>query len=229
MEPNIMNHRSRNLAVVLLLASAVALSGCEEKTSPDVLAQPTPTSASATPAPAQTPKAPEDGKNDLSISSDQGNENVQPEPEATPKPTATPTVSDIEEPKLSHYTTAEPRLLGVSLEDDKPTVLRLLGEPADKFVMEDEASPITVYGYDGSMIGFDDKDRVVFVSVNEGSVDPGLNGVRVGSTSDECHRLLGEPDQGSEFVLSYRSAGAVLKLDVDPNSEVIHSIKLFEE
>ena len=119
------------------------------------------------------------------------------------------------------------RLMNITLEDNRETVISKHGQPLETYVMEDEADPVSVYQYADFSVGFNQEGRVEFVDVSSPDADPGLNGVKPGTSVDECLALLGKPAVQTEYVLNYMTDTAVLKMDIDPVDQVIISIKLF--
>lgn len=125
------------------------------------------------------------------------------------------------------YTSQNPVLMGLALGDSEKEVLRQHGEPIGKYVMDDGVSPISVYDYEEFSVGFDQKQKLEFVDVASPDTDPGLNGLKLGQHEDNAVKALGKPDTNTGYVLSYHTKSTVLKLDVDPKTKIIQSIKLF--
>lgn len=125
------------------------------------------------------------------------------------------------------YTAQKPLLMGVALLEAKDKVEALHGKPKDQFVMDDEGGSLTVFDYDGFAIGFNTKNQVEFVDVTSADIDPGLNGLKLGQTPDEAVHALGKADTVTDYVLSFKTKTSILKLDVDPKTKTIQSIKLF--
>jgi hypothetical protein len=119
------------------------------------------------------------------------------------------------------------QLMGISLNQTREQVIGKYGAPVETFVMENEADPLTVYRYSNFQVGFDRDGQVEFVDVISPEADPGLNGVRLGTTVDVTIKVLGKPDIQTEYVLNYISETTILKMDIDPNTKQINSIKLF--
>jgi hypothetical protein len=141
------------------------------------------------------------------------------------KPQPTPT--DSIEPALPAYSPKQPKVMGLALNDIQQNVVSRYGEPNESYVMEDPAEPITVYQYEGFSVGFNSGKRIQFIDVSSDKVNPGLNGLQLGQTTSQALNLLGKPDTNSAYVLSYNTASAILKLDIDPTTKTIQSIKLF--
>lgn len=125
------------------------------------------------------------------------------------------------------YKEESPTLLGLTLKSSSDDVLAKLGKAKTTFTMEDDADPITVYDFAGFSVGFNKNNALEFVDVHSADVDPGLHGLRIGQKSADAISALGKPDTNSTYVLTYRSKGTILKLDLDPKTDTIRSIKLF--
>lgn len=121
----------------------------------------------------------------------------------------------------------QPSLMGIRYGDKQEKVKAQFGNPKNIFTMEDPAEPITVYDYKDFSVGFNKANLVEFVDVSSSQVEPGLNGLRLGQSSADAAHVLGKPDTHSSYVMSYKSKTAVLKLDIDPKTKSIQSIKLF--
>lgn len=115
--------------------------------------------------------------------------------------------------------------MGVKIGSAKSDVIALFGKASKQFSMEEDG--IDVYDYGDFSIGFNGKNSVEFVDVHSGDIDPGLHGLRLGEPMQNAVNILGKPDSKTAYVLSYKSQGTVLKLDLDPKDTTIQSIKLF--
>lgn len=188
--------------------------------------------------PARTAEPKEADKKDaIHISSTSGTETGEPKTAkkqvdkkaADPAPAA----SGNKESKKVNYDVNEPfdpekpKLMGLSIHDTKDHVLKKFGKPQKEYVMEDDISPISVYEYPVFSVGFDTSGKVQFVDVSSGDVNPGLNGLRLGQKKADAIKALGEPDANTDYVMNYEANGIILKLDIDPKTQVINSIKLF--
>ena len=118
-------------------------------------------------------------------------------------------------------------LMGLRLSDTRTTVEQKYGKPETEYEMEDEPNPIAVYEYAGFSVGFDVSGTILFVEITSKDTDPGLNGLRLGHSVKSALDALGEPDTRTDYALSYKTGESVLKLDVDPKTGTIQSIKLF--
>jgi hypothetical protein len=135
-------------------------------------------------------------------------------------------------PKLpeTKWDKEKPTLAGISLALLKTDVKAKLGNPADSYSQEGDAGSIGICDYDGLSIGFDSEQQgVLFIEVYSVNVATGLNGVKVGDLEDIAVKALGKPDSQSSYLLTYKTTNSLLKLDLDPESHEILSIKLFKQ
>ncbi|WP_281886173.1 DUF4309 domain-containing protein [Paenibacillus sp. YYML68] len=127
------------------------------------------------------------------------------------------------------YSQAKPTLLGITLKTKRSSIIEDLGKPKEEFIMDEDEDPITVYDYTDFLIGFDSLDQVHFIDVRSEKIDTGLNGVKLGDPTSSITKALGKPTTNSNYVITYKASGSVLKLDIDPKTQTINSIKLFAE
>ncbi|MEB3100189.1 hypothetical protein [Ferviditalea candida] len=130
---------------------------------------------------------------------------------------------DVNEP----FNASRPTLMGFKIHDKADDVLRRFGQPTDRFQMDDPSFPITVYEYPGFSIGFNPAEEIVFIEVNSDKINPGLNGLRLGDSIGKALETLGKPDSKTDYVITFQSEDITLKLDIDPASKTVSSIKLF--
>lgn len=126
----------------------------------------------------------------------------------------------------AEFNRKQPKLKGIGLSDTEEQVRQLWGTPVSQFVMDDE-EPIHVLEYDGFSFGCHDDDKVVFVEVSGDGSSTGIKGLHIGGKSDTAAKALGNPDQDTGYAWSYQAASALLRLDLDPKTGKIQSVKLF--
>ncbi|MVO98568.1 hypothetical protein [Paenibacillus lutrae] len=135
-----------------------------------------------------------------------------------------------EKPQVSPdkaYRVSKPTLMGATLGTPKEEVLNLFGKARNTFIMDEDPQAVTVYEYPDFSIGFNVFDRLEFIQVLSPDIDPGLSGLHLGDSIGEALNVLGKPDNRTDYVLAYKALNTILKLDVDPGSGTIKSIKLF--
>jgi Tfp pilus assembly protein PilP len=217
-------------AGALLLGLAITVTGCR---SGDHTAEPEPTAAytpvsGSEPVPAASPVQPStspDTQNQEKQSNaanavqqagagdTSGNQVAAPVPAKSRK-------------TFEAYSVEKPQLMGVAVGEAQSKTVQLHGQPFSTYVMED-ADPITVFEYEGFNVGFNGSKTVEFVEIATDDIDPGLNGLRLGQTTADALQALGKPDASTEYVWSYKTKQTILKLDVDPKTKTLQSIKLF--
>ncbi|WP_159887179.1 DUF4309 domain-containing protein [Paenibacillus puerhi] len=177
---------------------------------------------SSVPAPA-TP-LPSSEKVSLASADTETKNATEPDSPKGKTPSSKPKI-EIENP----YTQAKPTLLGLTLKTNTSEILNKFGKPKDEFVMDEDADPMIVYDYGDFLIGFNSKKEVHFIDVRSADVDPGLNGLKLGDPVTAVNKALGKPTANSNYVITYKATGAMLKLDIDPKTQKINSIKLFAD
>ncbi|WP_230876322.1 DUF4309 domain-containing protein [Paenibacillus validus] len=227
------------LSVVICLAALAA--GCQSKPvavepkmqpsvqeQPPVSPAPAPEAESGTPdnaVPAPATPLPSNEKVSLASAEDKTEQ-----PSANPGSgnngaAGTKPKIEIERP----YTQAKPTLLGLTLKTNASAIVNKFGKPKNEFVMDEDSDPMTVYDYGDFLIGFNAKQELHFIDVRSSDVDPGLNGLKLGDPAADISKALGKPTASSNYVMTYKASGATLKLDIDPKTQKINSIKLFAE
>ncbi|SDW55928.1 hypothetical protein [Paenibacillus sp. CF384] len=129
-----------------------------------------------------------------------------------------------EEPK---WDPKAPKLHGISIGDAKTVLDLRLGKQTDSYMIKDEKETITVIEYPGFSIGYGSDKKVRFVEVFEKNVSSSLSGLRVGDSESAVTTALGKPTTHTASVLAYQATGALLKLDLDPETKKVLSMKLF--
>lgn len=127
------------------------------------------------------------------------------------------------------FTQSNPTLLGLTVKSSVDEVKANFGKPNGQFIMDDNTDPITVYDYTRFLIGFDKKNQLRFIEIRSTDMETGLNGLKLGDPLAEVYKSLGKPDVNTNLVLTYKASGATLKIDLDPKTQTVNSIKLFAE
>lgn len=238
-----MNNRASHLFILLL--AIYLLTGCQKQTSEPVHSPKSVKSSSESDrSPLKKHKETHSNeskskKNDFEISSPsagspsdpeensakQAQENQEPDKDTPVKKEPKKTDYNVTEP----YNAGKPTLMGLTVNDPRDKVIERFGNPENHYTMQDETDPITVFEYPDFSVGFSSSNTVQFIEVNSDRINPGLNGLRLGQKVDDAIKAIGKPDTNTDYVLGYRSSGVILKLDTDPKTNVIHSIKLFAD
>lgn len=120
----------------------------------------------------------------------------------------------------------DPSLGGIKIGAAIKALEDQVGQALDTYVLESDKEHMTVYEYAGFSVGLGKEDAVKLVEIYDGEVVSGLNGLKVGDPRETAIKLLGQPGSQSVYLLTYDAEGASLRLDVDPASNEIVSIKL---
>lgn len=131
-----------------------------------------------------------------------------------------------QEAEPGKWDTTLPTLYGTSIGDSSDTIADRYGQENDRYSLEDPAGTVTVLEYDGFSVGMNKNHTVQFVEVYEPHIAAGLNGVRIGNKPEKAVDALGKPASATDYLLIYDAEGATLKLDVNPDSNEIVSMKL---
>jgi hypothetical protein len=125
------------------------------------------------------------------------------------------------------FSDKQPKIMGLAIGEQQEKAVKQYGQPLKSYIMEDPTDPISVYQYKGFSVGFNTANEIQFIDVNSREVNPDLNGLRLGDTAAKALEALGKPDKNTSYVISYYTKTAILKLDIDPKTKTIQSIKLF--
>lgn len=158
--------------------------------------------------------------------------NVKPSAGNTAGNTVTSTATsspDTSGTGVEAYTTKKPMLMGIQLSDSMDKVVRKFGKPSSEYTLDDDRDPITIYEYPGFLVSFNKVHSVVCVEIVSQELQSGLNGLKPGQKVKDAEKALGRPDTHTHYALSYKASGTVLKLDLDPKTGTIQSIKLFAD
>jgi hypothetical protein len=232
-----MNNLIRPILVSCLPVAIASflVTGCQESSAPAPKAtidvstytpsqlQQEPTPSIVVTAPTPTPAVDDSTKHEAQVAGitkvDQGDPTLT-QAYTSPKPTAKPKVK-----AEDAYQQEKPTLMGLKLGTPKAAVLERFGKVKKQFTMEEDN--IDVYDFTDFSVGFNSKGTLEFVDVHSVDIDPGLHGLRLGQSVQDAINILGKPDVNSTYVLSYKSQGTLLKIDIDPHDNTIQSIKLF--
>lgn len=202
-----MSKTTPSIMMIILLLSFGLLSGCAGDLFPNIASErSTPTETDATTE--QTSHTV--NKKPIEISS------------TKPKKTGNTSVQ-----KEGPFDPQSPQLANIAMTDSKKRVLNLLGEPLDQYTMQDDDGPIEVLLYNGISVGFHPQKGIIFIEVSKHDIATGLAGIRVEQPVTTVIHALGKPNTETEFMISYEAADALLKMDIDPVTQEVQSIKLF--
>ena len=137
-----------------------------------------------------------------------------------------PSPSDQQEQHDHPFDRDSLHLKGIHLHTSAEDVTKIWGEPLTQLVMDDQ-EPIYVMEYEGFSIGCDQEGNITFIEVSEEGMSTGITGLHIGDSEETALEALGEPDQHSGYVMRYISNDEMLRLDLDPKTGIVRSVKLF--
>lgn len=220
MRPRSAHHRMLYRALALMLASTIA--GCSASrtgTDEERVTGNDPLVASSANGSGSGPKlANESGSERLDSRVDDGTKELTNVSNGNAK---------VQEPK---WDKKNPKLAGIAIGDQIAVLAKKLGTPIDSYEQNEKKQTLLIHEYDGFTIGFEpDQLGVFFIEVYDHAVVSGLSGLRVGDTEDKAVKALGKPDSQTPYLLTYETEHALLKLDLDPDSHEIVTIRLFKK
>lgn len=120
-----------------------------------------------------------------------------------------------------------PSLGGISLGMTLADAEAKIGGPADdSYTLPEAGRAVDVREYGGLTIGVDTSGHVVYVEISSASVASGLPNVEVGSSSSDAARSLSLKTVPSSSSMTTDVEGGILRLDLDPVSDEVVTIKL---
>ncbi|PZD95987.1 hypothetical protein DNH61_11185 [Paenibacillus sambharensis] len=122
---------------------------------------------------------------------------------------------------------SSPSLKGISLGDSRSSVIKQYGSPDESYTLNERKSQVEVYDYEGFTVGFSDDGVVHFVEVYGEGLQTGIAKLLIGDEGDKAKKTLGTPHSSTKYVLSYTADQTMLKLDLEPDTSRIVSMKLF--
>lgn len=145
--------------------------------------------------------------------------NAPPGGEASKQPVGSPSAS-------SEFRTDHPTLGGMQLGATVEQVAALYGQPLDKYPLPGEEVSIEIWDYAGFSTGFNEFGEVVYIEVTSAEFATGIDGLRSGVDGDTAARTLGLSTEDRLQVLSLEVSGGWLKVDLDPDTRKVISLKL---
>ncbi len=238
--------KSYRIAGFILIALILFAAGCssanQSANSTHTPNQPAPTIQSQEPAvtsPAEGSGTDESeviedaGKKDLVIASptDHANDEI----DQWLNPEGVEASPEKKEPaKLIDYDVTEPfdhaqlTLMGFTINDSAELIIARFGQPLSITSMKDGADMLNILVYPGFYFGINASNTIEFIEVTSERIKPGLNSFQIGQTVDQAQKALGSADSLNDYVMIYEKNNLTLKCDLDPNTNTVISVKLFE-
>lgn len=126
----------------------------------------------------------------------------------------------------SSFDAERPALGSIALGADETAVAGAYGTPASRYALPDGPQRIEMREYEGLTVGFDANGKVVYVEITSERTETGIRGLSVGTGAKDAAKALGLSSPTDSNVIAARVNGGLLKLDLDPGSRDVLSIKL---
>jgi hypothetical protein len=120
----------------------------------------------------------------------------------------------------------QPTLADLSLGMNRLNVEKRLGSPALEYDLPIAGGTVRMNEYDAATVGYDASDSVIYVEVSKLGSDSGLIDIQVGQRGKQAAGTLGLPFTPETRVLSEPVEGGTIKLDLEPSTQDVLSIKL---
>lgn len=222
---------TRLFAIVTIVAFCGVLSACKAETRSTNAAKPTYTASPETNAPlSSTDNATQlEPISSIDVSIDQPGEADTSDGHGVGAAAATSSDDAAGKAKTSDdrpFDPVHPTLLGIALYDSDTSIAQRYGDAFAKYVLPGDGSSIDIWEYAGYVFGFDTRGRVVYIEITSGEVSTGIAGLRTGMPGAEAADLLEISYHPESHVLNLELDKGWLKVDLDPDSHEVLSIKL---
>ncbi|MFC5702814.1 hypothetical protein ACFPVX_16050 [Cohnella faecalis] len=227
--------RIAGCAVLLGLMLASCSQKPESRTTPPSEDTTVPSSAqAATDEPVSSPSTItliEDEPSESPASSPTGETIAEPSPSSAGvgAANASPDLKKPAEEEGRSFSSSDPELAAIRLSETEASVTKKLGLPAESFTLPGDKTSTEMWEYDGITVGFGHDHRIVYVEVTSSEIATGIQGLQLGTTAKKAAHALGLDVPQRSNVLTAEIAGGSLKLDLDPDSRTVISIKLIAD
>lgn len=120
----------------------------------------------------------------------------------------------------------KPSLHGIALGDTDASVKKRFGAAALQYALPGDDATIDIWEYEGFSVGFTAEGVVSYVEVTSSEVETGISGLKTGIPGAKAADALEIAPRSGVHVLTANVSGGWLKLDLDPDTHDVLSIKL---
>lgn len=152
-----------------------------------------------------------------------GGSGVEVSNAATPEPSTTDDGKAVPE---APFDSGHPMLNGIGFQDNVETVEQRFGPPKTRYDLPGGNATIDMREYPGFAVGFDGDGDVIYVELTSGEAPTGISGLKLGMPGQQAAELLEILDHPDSHVLTMDLSEGWLKLDLDPDTHEVLSIKL---
>ena len=151
-------------------------------------------------------------------------------PEASPPTVEASTIDPPSKETLSSpepsFEPKSPSLAGIKLGAADKDVVKHFGLPVETYPLPDDDQTIEIWEYAGFSVGLNETDKVVYIEITSNKVSTGINGLLNGMDGSQAAELLGIQSDTQSNVLAVEVSGGWFKLDLDPDTQKVLSLKL---
>ncbi len=160
---------------------------------------------------------------DSSAASSGGGSGVEVSNAATPEPSTTSDGTVVQE---TPFDSGHPMLNGIGFDDTIGSIEQRFGRTEARYELPGDQATIDMREYPGFAVGFDGNGNVVYVELTSSEAPTGITGLKLGMPGQEAAELLEILDHPGSHVLTMDLSEGWLKLDLDPDTHEVLSIKL---
>lgn len=141
----------------------------------------------------------------------------------TPEPS---TMADGKAVQEAPFDSGHPMLNGIGFQDTIESVERRFGPTEVKYELPSDHTTIDMREYPGFSVGYDGDGNVIYVELTSNEAPTGITGLKLGMPGQQAAELLEILDHPDSHVLTMDLSDGWLKLDLDPDTHEVLSIKL---
>lgn len=119
-----------------------------------------------------------------------------------------------------------PSLHGIALGDSDASVEERFGEAGLQYALPGDGETLDMWEYDGFSVGYTADGAVNYIEITSPGVSTGIAGLKAGMPGARAADLLDIANHPDMHVLTQDVSGGWLKLDLDPDTHAVLSIKL---
>jgi len=119
-------------------------------------------------------------------------------------------------------------LNGIALGTSIHETIKRFGPPLGRYTLPDGGRIVEMNEYVGLTVGFAD-GKAVYVEIYSPEVPTGIHGLAVGGSAEDAARAVGAVNDPFSNVLIAEVEGGILKVDLDPETRTVISVRLIAQ
>jgi hypothetical protein len=119
-----------------------------------------------------------------------------------------------------------PSLARIGLGASDKDVVQRYGLPAGTYLLPGDKQTVDIWEYTGFSIGLNTSNQVVYIEITSTDVDTGIEGLLSGMKGAQAAQILGVDNDAHTNVLAAEVTGGWFKIDLDPETRQVLSLKL---